>query len=93
MSEFIQDQAQYRDIKEKCRKAKQNLADMKLDISTGASESEYNDVKQRFTAHKFRLLSLKITDTKKTPPEPIVKRKKFFDKSGGLSLSDTCGFR
>ena len=87
MSEVIQDQAQYRDIKEKCRKAKQNLADMKLDISTGASESECNDVKQRFKEHKFRFLSLKITDTKKTPPEPIVKRKKFFDKSEGGSPS------
>ena len=93
MSEPIIDQAQYGDIKEKCRKAKQNLADMKLDIPAGASEPECIDVKERFKAHKFHLLSLKNTDTKKTPPEPIVKRKKFFDKSGGLSLSDTCGFR
>lgn len=87
MSEPIIDQAQYGDIKEKCRKAKQNLADMKLDISAGASEPECIDVKERFKAHKFRLLSLKNADTKKTPPEPIVKRKKFFDKSEGGSPS------
>ena len=60
---------------------------MKLDNSTGASKPHFNDVKQRFKEHKFRLLSLKITDTKKKPPEPIVKRKKFFDKSEGGSPS------
>lgn len=87
MDEFNKGLEQCRDIKEKFGNVKDEFADRKLDISTGGSEPECNDVKQRFKAHKLRLASLKITDTKKKPPEPIVKRKKFFDKSEGGSPS------